>query len=222
MSELAFQIAEVMSVDIEKKTVTVQSREDGLIIPDIPIDNPPYKQYIPLIGQQVLILKLFDYDWRIVSEFGSESLSTQSSKPIGAGEIMMQGSGGGFFYADKAGNVVLSDKTLSNIIQLLVNTRINIVGDSMTIVIKSVGQITVTPSDGITPSSIKLTKINNGIPVANIVLQDGKISIDSAQVEIGPAPVASSVVTLSGVPGEYSFDAFGKPVPGSTTVKETL
>jgi hypothetical protein len=224
------RIAEVISVDVENRTVIVQTKEDGHAMQQTPIslDNASFQQYVPVPGQQVLIGDIFSTDLRILAIFGDTPRNVQRSKPIDSGEILSQGSGGGFYYADKSGNAMLSDKTLSNVIQLLVNNKIGMAGKALFINIHKTGQIKITPGDPedeLDNGTIEIIKTNSaGKKVASITIGDDKIEVTGDTVEIGPLPIASSVVTLSGVnsPVGYSFDSFGVPIPGSRTVKESL
>ena len=222
MAELAFQLATVLAIDEVAKTVTVQSMEDGQLLPNIPIDNPSYRQYIPAPGQLVLILKLFTNDWRIVAYFGDKSLSKQAAIPIRPGAVMMQGSGNGYFYADASGNVQMSDGSMSNWVQCLVDTQISMLGDGLGINIKGVGQIVMkpaNPNDPTSKNSIEITKVNNGIPVAKILIQNDKLVINGPVVEVGPAAVGGAVYSLSNIPGDYTVDSLGRPVPCSGKLK---
>ena len=224
MNQPQFLFGEVISVDAANRKIFVSFSEDALPV-EVPLDMPQSFQTIPIVGQQVLVVRVYESDLRLVGIFGHEPLNIQASRPLNEGEVMVQGTGGAFTYADRAGNIMISDKTLSNFIQLLVNTRITMIGDALQVEIKDVGQITITPTDLTTGTTSKISivkTVKGGIPIAKIVLEDGKITIDGLTVNIGTAPIGGMVVSTSGIPGPYSFDSFGKPIPSSLTVKGSL
>ena len=229
MNIISWRLGNVAKVNVADKTAKVT------ILPDmdeitVQLDSPMYRQYIPLVGQSVLLMgmgddqdpKIFN-SIRILTEFGSTSPEMQKSKPLNVGEVLSEGSGGGFSYKDNNGNVMLGDGNLSNTIQLLVSTAISMVGDSLVITVKDVGHIKILPvTDSNATSKIEVVKTKAGstTPLATISIQDDKINIESTTVNLGTSPVAAAVHTLSGVPGDYSIDIMtGRPIPGSSVVK---
>jgi len=179
MNQPQFLFGEVISVDAANRKIFVSFSEDALPV-EVPLDMPQSFQTIPIVGQQVLVVRVYESDLRLVGIFGHEPLNIQASRPLNEGEVMVQGTGGAFTYADRAGNIMISDKTLSNFIQLLVNTRITMIGDALQVEIKDVGQITITPTDLTTGTTSKISivkTVKGGIPIAKIVLEDGKIEL---------------------------------------------
>jgi len=229
MNIIQWRNGSVAKVNVTDKTARVTVLPDMDEV-EVQLDTPIYRQYVPMVGQNVLLMGMGDDEdpkifnsIRIVTEFGSTPPEMQRLKPINVGEVLSEGSGGGFSYLDNNGNVMLSDGNLSNVIQLLVGTAINMVGDSLSITIKDVGQIKIVPQTDANPTSkIEFIKVKKGStdPIATISMQDDKINVDSITVNLGPSPVAAAVHTLSGVPGDYSIDIMtGKPIPGSSVVK---
>ena len=234
---MEFRMAEIRSVDAEAKTAIITIRPDMANI-QVQLDNPTYKQYVPVPGQQVLALLISDdnttdmsatarrsYVARIVCEFGDEEFNIQKSKPIQSGEIMVQGQGGGFFYADQSGNVMLSDKVMSNVLQLLVGTAINMMGNALSITIKDVGQINIIPkSDSNPDAKIELVKKDSGgADIAKVTIQNDKIVVQGPQVEIGTKDIgyvqAGVVTSQSPVEGNHSLCfVTGAPIPCSKKV----
>lgn len=220
MSEISFQLGMVSSVDATKRKAIVTSYTDQLNM-EINLDVPQHRQYLPVPGQQVLLAKVMQSDVRIIAEFGNEAPGVQASKPLQPGEIMTQGSGGGFFYADRAGNAIISDKFLSNVIQFLVGTSVSIVGDALTIDIKNIGRLNIRPAaDDSDDDTIEIIKTDDdGVEVSKVIMTNDKIDVEGPVVNLGPDVTGGVVVSNSGVPGTYSFDSLGRPVPGSLTVK---
>jgi hypothetical protein len=205
-------MAEITAVDAVAKIVTAQSRLDGAVISNIPLDGPLHRQYIPVIGQQVLLLRLGEYGTRILAEFGERVFNP----PIQPGEVMMEGAGGGIVYLNQGGDVLLADNVLSNVIRLISAVGIQINGDALSIDIKGTGKIKIL-DDKI--EVIKTTGEDEEVK-SKITLTDDKVSIESDSVEIGDNPLGGVVYSLSNVPGDYSFDTItGRPIPGSTKHK---
>jgi hypothetical protein len=227
MTDFKVLIGEVLSVDDTalQRTAVVEVPGSGTL-PPIALDNPLCQQYIPVPGQRVIVLGIHDQDFRIIAYLGSEALVTQGSKPIRQGESLIQGLGGGYLVIDNAGNVALSDRGQANVIQLRANNMIGMAGKSLFINVEGTGQIKITPKDADDPASegkLELIKTNAaGVELGKVVITDGRIDVEGFQVNLGKNPITASVQTLSGVPGVYSYDPFGRPVPGSTTVKESL
>jgi len=219
-TELGIQFAVVTFVDADKKEVHVQSRLDGGIF-TIQLDSPRHRQYMPVVNQQVLILVLEDQPGsnrfaRIIAEFGEQIFDA----PIQPGEVIFEGSGGGYLYLNQQGDAYLSDSAMSNVIKILSSVGISITGDKLSIDIKGIGQI------AILNDKIEITKVagKGGQPIAKISMTNDKIDIDNISVNIGKGPVfGGSVVSLAGVPGDHSIDFMtGLPIPGSATIKETI
>jgi hypothetical protein len=236
-SLLQFNLGVVRSVDTINKKAVVTMRP-GMQDRVINLDYPLSRQYVPVPGQIVLVLLLGDqksddmsrsssmsYDARIVCEFGDETLNVQKSRPLQTGEIMIQGQGGGFLYADQNGNAMMSDQAMSNVVQLLANTAISLVGDALSIQIKGVGKLNITPkSDSNPDAKLELIKTDTqGAMKSRVVVQDDKVIMEGAIVEVGtkqiPYTQCGVVTSRSGVPGNHSFCLItGAPIPGSAQV----
>lgn len=202
--------------------VDVQSFTDMQIIQDIPIDQPLNRQFIPIVGQQVVLLRMGDIYTRILLEL--------SERPFAAvedpGEILIEGLGGGFFYANNGGDVYLSDEIRGNMIQILSLVGIKMIGRTLSIVIKDTGKITITPKDDElqTEDKIEFEKINKTGDPTKVTITNDRVEIEAPQVSIGrTGPKAGSVVSFSPRVGDHSIDPMtGDPIPRSATVVETV
>jgi len=204
-------------------TLDVQSLVDLSIIKDVMNDNPLFSQYVPVIGQVVTIQRVDQYFTRVVGYFGGV---TDVDTPILPGEFLMEGGGGGFVYLNNGGDLVAGDETLSNVMRLLNMVGISITGNALSINIKNVGQINVTPenSDTGTKNQIEMIKFDSQKnPVTRVTMTDEKISINGPAIEMGmqrPTSInAGAVASVSPVIGTYSYDFMtGRPIPKSSEV----
>jgi hypothetical protein len=213
LGAFSLQFAQITAVDSDKKTVSAQSRFDGSVITNIAIEPSLHQQYLPTIGQQVILLRS-DYFTVVLAYLGTRKFDA----PIKAGEIKVEGSGGGFFYANRSGDVEIADADLSNVHKLIASVGWQFVGNALSLVVTGIGQI------NIKEGQIEIVKTTGqaNIPTTKIVLTTDKVVVKAPTVELGVAAIAAGVVTTSGVPGPYSFDWMGKPIPGSATIKESL
>lgn len=208
----------------EPPVVDVRSDLDLTIIPDIRIDTPLFAQQIPVVGQYVFLMRDAGFVTRIVAVFGERPFDA----PVTPGEVMVESTGGSFLYLNNSGDAMLSDETLSNVLKLISKIGVLIVGDTFSLNVKGVGQINITPQreDLGTEDVVELVKLgNSGQATATIRMTNEKIVIDGGRIEIGRASDAlkgGAVVSLSGLIGEYSFDSFGRPVPGSAVVRASV
>jgi hypothetical protein len=203
-------------------TVDVQSFLDLSIIKDVAIDSPLFAQYIPVIGQIVMISRTDDYFTKITGYFGSRAFTA----PIQPGEALIEGHGGGFMYLNNGGDVVVGDETLSNVIRLLNTVGITMTADAMSLDIKGVGQLNITPknSDLKTENKIEFIKMDtDNKPVARFTITDEKIAIDGPKVEIGlkeNTVDTGAVVSQAQVNGTHSFCfVTGQPIPCARDVR---
>jgi hypothetical protein len=210
--QITIQFAEITSVDSDKFTVSAQSRLDGAVIPNIPIDCPLNAQYIPVVGQQVLLIRIGDYDTRILAALGQR----QFDAPIKPGELLSEGSGGGFLYLNRTGDAMLSDSALSNVLKMISTVGIQIVGDALAIDVKKIGKITIMNDE----IQIIKTSGDSGSTAAKISLTNEKIVIEGTGVDLGKSPIGGCVFSMSGVTGPHSFCLVtGAPIPASGSVK---
>ena len=204
--------------------VDVQNFTDLSIFRDIQIDQPLNHQYIPVVGQQVMLLRVGDFFTRVLMELAEQPFGA-TTEP---GEILIEGGGGGFFYANNSGDIVLCDDVMSNLIELLSSIGISMTGDSLSINIKTVGKIKITPkSEELgTEEKIEFEKIKPTGTPTKIVITNDKIEIESKGVTIGrfeDSPRGGSVVSFSPIVGDYSIDILtGTPIPRSGTIEETI
>lgn len=210
---LGLQFGEITAVDLAKSTLSIQSRLDGSVIPDVPIDASLHSQYIPVIGQQVVLVRS-DYFTSVISFLGTKKFNA----PIKSGEVMFEGSGGGFLYLNQGGDVVLADSAMSNVLKLLSTVGFQFVGDALSLVVKGVGQI------NIMEDKIEIVKTlgPSDVVTTKVTMTDTKVTVEASTVELGEAPIGNGVFSLSGIVGPYSFDWMGQPIPGSGAVKVGL
>ena len=235
-SEISLQCAEVKSVNIVERnnvrevTVNVLSYYDCSIFP-VRVDCPLHMQYIPVVGQLVLIMRTANNFVRIIAHFGEQAFSA----PIQEGEVMTEGSGGGFVYLNGTGDVTIGDGYLSNVQRFFSGVGINITADGYSLDVKDVGQINITPKDDKlgNENQIEILKIKDGNTKGRIVLTDEKTMVYSPAIEMGKDPDSSPLdlkggVHVSSLPdgtpgkiiGPYNFDMMtGVPIPCSGTVK---
>ena len=197
-------------------TLNVQSFEDMTIINDVAIDSPLFAQYIPVIGQIVIIQRIGSTFTKVMGYFGDRLFSA----PIKPGEALIEGYGGGFMYLNNGGDAVISDQVLGNVIRLLNTVGISMTADSISINVKNVGQLNITPvnSDTGTKNSIEFIKIGpDQKTTAKFTVTDDKVSIDAPKVELGlqTNPLeAGMVVSQSTVYGTHSqCPMTGLPIP---------
>lgn len=223
--ELDFQLGEVRSVDMNLRTITIVSHVDSKEY-TFPLDMPRYSQAVPIPGQQILVAKLFDYDMRHVATFGDIPRTEQRKRPLNSGDHMIESSGGAHMWVDSGGNAQLSDGRAGNFIQMLVGTKMTIKGTNIEITVPGVGDVTIDPDK----QEIRVSKTTAGVETAAISITDSNVEISATQrITIGrsivpgetPAPIGGAVLSFSGIPGEYSIDSLGRPVPGSSVVKIT-
>lgn len=211
---------------IRNVTVDVQSLSGDLsIIPNVVIDSPLFAQYIPVIGQLVMINRVEDYFTKIMGYFGSKAFTA----PIQPGEALIEGHGGGFMFLNNGGDVVVSDETLSNVIRLLNMVGISITANAVSLNIKGVGQLNITPqnTDLNTENKIEFVKFGpNKDPIARFTVTDEKISIDGPKVEIGlQQNTLDTGVVLSQAQtyGTHSFCLItGAPIPCAKDVRTKI
>lgn len=213
LNTLSLQFAEITAVDTDRKVLSAQSRLDGSVITDIPIETPLHLQYIPVVGQQVILIR---------SDFFTAVLAVMADRPFDApikpGEIMVEGSGGGFYYANQSGDVMLADSAMSNVLKLISTVGIQVVGDALSVTIKGIGQLSVVND------KIELTKVSGtpGVPVAKVTITNDKVDVQAPNVSLGSQPVGGVVISNSGVVGPYSVDWMGLPIPSSQAVQAAL
>ena len=205
-------------------TIDVQSFTDMSIIKGIQIEQPLNHQYIPIVNQQIILLRIGDFFTRVMVEL--------AEAPFGAtadpGEFLIEGGGGGFVYLNNGGDVYISDSVRSNYIKLLSSVGFSIVGDAISLLIKDIGKIIITPENSEigAENEIRIEKINpNGEPTI-VKLTNDKVEIVSSRVEIGrdsDGPKAGSVVSFSPRIGDYSVDPMtGDPIPSSSVEKVAI
>ena len=213
LNTLSLQFAEVTAIDLGRKVISAQSRLDGSVISDIAIETPLHRQYIPVIGQQILLVRS-DFFTAVIAVLAERPFDA----PISPGEIMVEGSGGGFFYANKNGDVMLADSTMSNVLKIVSSVGIQVTGDALSITIKGIGRINVIDD------KIELVKVSGkpGIPTTKVTMSDDEVSIQAPNVSLGSQPAGGVVVSNSGIPGPYSVDWMGLPIPSSQAVQASL
>lgn len=207
---LGLQFGEITAINLDKGTMSIQSRLDGSVIPDVPIDTPLHAQYVPVIGQQVVLVRS-DYFTTVLAWLGTKKFDA----PIKSGEVMMEGSGGGFVYLNQGGDVLIADSAMSNVIKLLSTVGFQFVGDALSLVVKGIGQI------NIMEDKIEIIKTigPSDIETSKVTMTDTKVTVEALTVELGEVPIGNGVFSLSGIVGPYSFDWMGQPIPGSGAVK---
>jgi hypothetical protein len=203
-------------------TLDIQTFTDFSIIPDVVIDSPLFAQYIPVIGQIVMISRIGDYFTKVSGYFGSKAFTA----PIKPGEALLEGHGGGFVFLNNGGDVVISDETLGNVIRLLNMVGITVTADALSLNIKGVGQLNITPerSDLSTENKIEFIKVDaDSRPIARFTMTDDKIAIDGAKVEIGLKDNTldtGTVLSQTQVFGTHSFCMVtGAPIPCAKDVR---
>jgi len=206
-------------------TLDVQSFTDLSIIRDVVIDSPLFAQYIPVIGQIVMIQRVDDYFTKVIGYFGS----TGFRAPIRSGEFLMEGNGGSFAYLNNGGDMVLSDETMSNVIRLLNMVGMSVTANAISLDIKGVGQLNITPQNPEleTENKIEFIKFNDDKSVSTrFTITNDKIAIDGPRVEIGlkdNSIDAGTVVSQSKVFGAHSFCLVtGAPIPCAKDVRVKL
>jgi hypothetical protein len=197
-------------------TLDVQSLEEMSIIRDVAIDSPLFAQYIPVIGQIVLLQRVGSTFTKVMGYFGDRLFHA----PIQPGEALIEGHGGGFMYLNNGGDVVVSDQVLGNVIRLLNTVGISVTADSISINVKGVGQLNITPvnADTGTKNSIEFIKVGtDNKPTAKFTVTDEKVAIDAPKVELGLQTntiEAGMVVSSSQVYGTHSICPItGQPIP---------
>lgn len=205
--------------------VDVQSHKGFDIVTDLRIDTPLFAQHIPRVDQVVTIMRTDNFGTRIIAVHGERPFDA----PIEPGESVVGGSGGSFAYFNNSGDVMISDAILSNVIKMLSKIGILIVGDTLSINIKGVGMLNITPKNDElgTEDKIELLKLQGGQSpedaVSKVTMTKDKIVVDNATVELGleSDPIQGGVVvSQSQIPGAHSFDILtGWPIPSSAQVK---
>lgn len=213
LNALSLQFAEVTAIDLSRKVISAQSRLDGSVISDISIETPLHRQYIPVVGQQILLVRS-DFFTAIVAVLAERPFDA----PISPGEIMVEGSGGGFFYANKSGDVMLADSAMSNVFKLVSTVGIQVIGDALSITIKGIGRL------NIIDDKIELVKVSGkpGVPATKVTMTDDEVNIQAPSVSLGSRPAGGVVVSNSGIPGPYSIDWMGIPIPSSQAVQAAI
>jgi hypothetical protein len=172
-----------------------------------------HQQYVPVVGQQVMLFRIGDFFTGVLAYLGSQPFV----RPVQSGEFLIESIGGARAFFDQGGNVLLSDRALSNVVELLSSVGVQVTADALSINVKGIGTVKI--MDG----AITVTKVTpvGDVPTATVTIKDTEVTIDSLTVNLGVAPtIGAAVVSLSGVPGSYSFDLVtGQPIPGSTQVK---
>jgi len=210
---ITFQFGQVVAVSATNKTISVQSRVNGDVITSIPLQPAFFQQYVPVVGQQVMLYRIGSYFTGVLVYLASR----QFRRPIKDGEFLIEGVGGGRAFFDNGGSVWLGDKMMSNVLKLLSSVGLQFVGDTMSIEIKGMAKITILDDEIVVK---KVSKLGN-VTTTQVTITDTAVVVDSPLVKLGKAPViGAAVVSLSGVPGNFSFDPItGQPIPGSTQVK---
>jgi len=210
---VTLQLGQVTSIDLDQKTISVQSRLDGSIIPSIQMQPAIHQQYVPVVGQQVMLFRIGNFFTGILAYLGSQPFV----RPVQSGEYLIESIGGGRAFFDQSGNVLISDRAFSNVVELLSSVGVQVTTDALSINIKGIGTVKIMEDE------IEVTKVTptGDVPTATVTIKDGEVIVDSPTIKLGTAPViGAAVVSLSGVPGNYSFDLVtGQPIPGSTQVK---
>ena len=231
-SEFSLQCAEIKSVNIveannvREVTVNVQSYYDCSIFP-VRIDCPLHLQYIPVVGQLVMIMRTANNFVRIIAHFGEQSFSA----PLQEGEVLIEGAGHGFMHLNGVGDVMLGDGYLSNVQRFFAGVGISITADGYSLDVKNIGQINITPKDDKlgNKNQIEIIKTKDGSTRGRIVLTDDKTMVYSPTIELGKDPDTNPTDLKGGVlvsnnplapEGPFNFDLMtGAPIPRSGTVK---
>ena len=210
---ITFQFGQVVMVDATNKVISVQSRINGDVITGIPLQPAFFQQYVPVVGQQVMLYRIGNYFTGVLVYLASR----QFRRPIKDGEFLIEGVGGGRAFFDNGGSVLLSDKMMSNVLKMLSSVGLQFVGDTMSIEVKGIAKVTIKDDQVVVQ---KVSTLGN-VTTAKVTIEDGVVTVDSPLIKLGQAPViGAAVVSLSGVPGNFSFDPItGQPIPGSTQVK---
>jgi hypothetical protein len=210
---VTLQLGQVTSVNLDQKTISVQSRLDGSIIPGIQMQPATHQQYVPVVGQQVMLFRISDFFTGVLAYLGSKPFV----RPVQSGEYLIESVGGARAFFDQSGNVLLSDRALSNVVELLSSVGVQVTADALSINVKGIATVKIM-DDAITVTKVTPT---GDVPTATVTIKDQEVTVDSATVKLGTSPVLGAVVvSLSGVPGNYSFDLMtGRPIPGSAQVK---
>ena len=239
--EFSQQLAVVKAVNILEANgartikVSVMSFSDMGIIPDIMLDSPLHMQYVPVVGQYVMILRTANNYTRIVAYSGEKLFDA----PLNPGEVMMEGSGGGFVHMNNAGDVIVGDSYLSNVMKVLSGIGITITADGYSLNVKKVGQINITPQDDKlgTEEKIELVKMKGSSVTGRIVLTNDKTMVYSSAIELGKDPetpagkveavLGKAGVVMSNFPGAPTGPhnvcfLTGAPIPCSGSVKASI
>jgi hypothetical protein len=216
LNELTLQFAEITAVDEINQTVSAQSRMDGSVITKIPIDCPLMAQFIPVVGQQVLLIRIAEYGTRILAVFGEKVFNA----PLKSGEVMVEGAGGAFMYLNRGGDAMLSDAAMSNVLKMLSSVGIQMIGDALEINIKKMGRIKIMDD------KVEIVKISGDSkePKTQVTLTDDTVEIGAAKINLGNSAtnplMGGCVHSMSGVQGPHSFCMItGAPIPASGSVK---
>jgi hypothetical protein len=210
------------SRDVE---LEVQSYADMNKLFKVRVDPSRHQQHIPVVDQIVAVFRT-KYFTRIFAEFGDQPFNPV----IEPGEVLIESQGGGFLHANNEGDMLLSDETLSNSVELNNAAGIIMLNDSLVIHTKKVGQITMTPEnlETGTEEKIEISKLFGLTKSVNtkIVLTNDKVIIDAPNIEMGRSldlVTGGSVVSFSPLIGDYSIDLMtGRPIPKSATVTQTV
>ena len=234
-SEIDIQLGVIRSVNIteennvRKVRMNVMSFLDLFVLTDIPVDSPLHAQYVPVVGQYVLLLRASNFT-RVISYFGEEPFKA----PLQPGEFMSEGSGGGFLYLNGVGDATIGDACLSNVQRMLAGIGISITSTGYSLNVKNVGQINITPKDDVlgNEEQIEIIKTKDGGVTGRIVLTNDKTMVYAATIELGKDPDINSGDVKGGVicsrfpfapTGSYDFDTMtGRPIPRSYSVKVSI
>jgi len=211
----------------------IQSFIDLQTYTNIPIDQPLYRQYIPVVGQLVTLMAIKSSNgtgWfrRILTEMG-ETTFPAVNEP---GELVIEGSGGGFAYFNNQGDVIVKSSSSLNQVRVLALEGVTTIGQAIALEVPGVGRITITPQDQLgNEESIKIEK-ESLAGKTTILIKDDRIEIQGRNIVLGrstdpllgtPTVQGGAVTSLSPVIGDHSIDLLtGRPIPRSGVVTTTI
>jgi len=244
MPALDFQLGVVLAVNPLAKdasgndspAVTVQSQEDGSLIP-IPLANTAFFQFVPPVGTHVLFVRIGRHQARIVQMYGSnEDFIRKGPFALQEGEVMVQSPTGlGYLKIDQSGKVSLISADGNTFehredVSQLRAPAIRFITDEETVIeIRDDSSIRLErfDTDGETVASFIMDAKNNisfealedvNIKAKNIYL-DGNIWMGPGAQDTIQRKFFGDLVT-GGPFGTYPFDSpYSIPITGSGTVK---
>lgn len=117
-----FQLGEVVGLIESENAITVRDIFTKSVMQRVPLDNIRQIQYMPVIGDMVLIMNYEDKIMKVVKVWNIQknNLIREGEYSLQEGDLQLMGIMGQYIYLDNEGTIKFVDSTMVNLLELTV------------------------------------------------------------------------------------------------------